>query len=348
MARRAFLIAAILFISIVVFLEGIANWMLYHPQYIPSYLLESYFFYYDFLDRSIIQFENDKTAYHPELTYTLRPSSRFNFSNAEFNTAYSTNSLGLRDSENTLTAPAIICIGDSYTMGWGVNQSETFPFQLARLSGKSTLNAGISSYGTARELELLKKTDQSNLQYLIIQYCSNDIVENGVYIDSNYHLPVTAEKEFEEAQESYTVNRIYFPGKVFLVILQHFAKSAINRIYPLFSLPSERVPADDERLHAQRFAEILSHSAINFRKVKVVITRLNMYSFLGGNFLDEFRLLASRAPYYETFGKYITIVDCKTTLRESDYLILDVHLKPSGHRKVAEVLNRVLFNTKGP
>lgn len=345
MFRRPLLLSGILFIAIIALLEGVANWMLYRPAKIPPYLMGSYIFYYDFLDRSIIQFEDDKTTYHPELTYTLRPASRFNFSNAEFKTGYMTNRLGLRAAENALDTPAIICIGDSYAMGWGVNQSETFPEQLSMLCGKRMLNAGISSYGTARELELLKKADQTNLQYLIIQYCSNDVVENGAYIDSGYHLPIISEAEFEAAQKSYAVNRIYFPGKVFLVLFQHYWKSAFNRIYPLFSLPSERIPPEDERLHAQRFAEILLHSSINFRKVKVVITRLNMHAFLKGNFIKELRLLADRSPYYETFGKHISLLDLETVLQETDYFILDVHLKPSGHRKVAEALNKILFTS---
>src|SRR5687767_3688648 len=81
--KRPVLFSGILFIGIIGFLEGVANWMLYRPANIPPFLMGAYTFYYDFLDRSIIQFEDDKTTYHRELTYTLRPSSRFNFSNAE-------------------------------------------------------------------------------------------------------------------------------------------------------------------------------------------------------------------------------------------------------------------------
>lgn len=35
--------------------------------------------------------------------------------------------MGLRDSNAALNQPEIICIGDSHTMGWGVEQEETFP-----------------------------------------------------------------------------------------------------------------------------------------------------------------------------------------------------------------------------
>ena len=346
--RRPLKFAFLFFFSIIAMLEGMANWMLHHPGSIPSWLMGSYIFYYDFLERTIIQFEDDKTTYHPGLTYTLRPSSAFEFSNVEFNTRYNTNSLGLRAAESALDSPAVICMGDSYTMGWGVEQSATFPMLLTSLSGKKILNAGISSYGTARELELLKKIDHSNLQGLIIQYCSNDVIENDEYLKNNFHLPIISEQEFEAAQKSYGVNRIYFPGKVFLVIFQHYWKSVINRIYPLFSLPSERIPPSDESLQARRFAEVLHHAAIDYSKVKVIITRMNPLNFLDGNFIGQFQLIASRAPYYERFGKYVTILDLKTVLTPTDYFVLDVHLKPSGHQKVADTLNRILFSQTRP
>ncbi len=346
--RRPLMLTIVLFFSLIGILEGVANWMLFHPGKIPSWLMESYIFYYDFIDRTIIQFEDDKTAYHPGLTYTLRPSSRFEFSNAEFNTRYMTNTMGLRDTDSSLVAPAVVCMGDSYTMGWGVEQSETFPVRLAALSGKKILNAGVSSYGTARELELLKRTDQANLQWLVIQYCSNDVVENSEYIDNNFHLPVISEKEFESVQKGYVTNRLYFPGKVFLVIFQHYWKSVINRIYPLFSLPSERIPSSDESMQAQRFAQVLFHAAIDYSKVKVVITRMNAQNFLNGNFMEKLQLLSSRDPYYEKFGKYISILDLKNVVGPSDYFILDVHLKPSGHQKIADTLNRILFSRPAP
>jgi hypothetical protein len=57
----------------------------------------------------------------------------------------STNAAGLRgppiaDPKQGLR---IVCIGDSVTMGWGVADTETYPAQLAQLSGAEVINAGM-------------------------------------------------------------------------------------------------------------------------------------------------------------------------------------------------------------
>ncbi len=129
---------------------------------------------------SIVQFNPDCSRYDSELTYTLKEGECI-FKNKEFSTKYNINHLGLRDDEESLVKPEIIVLGDSYAMGWGVNQDQSFPSIIEKELGLKTLNAGISSYGTAREYLLFNKLDISNLKYLIIQYCSNDFLENQIF-----------------------------------------------------------------------------------------------------------------------------------------------------------------------
>ena len=82
------------------------------------------------------------------------------------------NRLGLRDDEASLRAPAVVVLGDSYAMGWGVAQDETIAEVIERETGLRALNAGIASYGTVREMRLLDRIDTSRLRYLVIQYCN--------------------------------------------------------------------------------------------------------------------------------------------------------------------------------
>ncbi|HEY6505513.1 MAG TPA: hypothetical protein VIZ28_16175 [Chitinophagaceae bacterium] len=56
------------------------------------------------------------------------------------------------------------------------------------MTGEKVLNAGMSSYGTARELKNLYRLDTSGLQTLIIQYGRNDEVENEQFVRDNYSL----------------------------------------------------------------------------------------------------------------------------------------------------------------
>ena len=174
--------------------------------------------YYIGVHRSIVQIEPTCANYDPELTYTLKPGNcRFN--NIEFQTGYSINSLGLRDSEESLVAPEIIALGDSFTMGWGVNGSETFAKVLENRTGKKVLNAGISSYGTAREVLLLKRLDQSNLKHLIVQYNSGDFFENDTFVDNGWRLPISSEAHHLTTGQAYRNNSEYYFRQDFSVLI---------------------------------------------------------------------------------------------------------------------------------
>jgi hypothetical protein len=61
------------------------------------------------------------------------------------------NTIGVRDNQRSLTQPEIVVAGDSYAMGWGVQQDESFPELIERRTGRRVLNAAVSSYGTVRE-----------------------------------------------------------------------------------------------------------------------------------------------------------------------------------------------------
>src|SRR5690606_35502099 len=100
----------------------------------------------------------------------------------EFSVVNSYNTLGLRDDEASLDHPSVVVLGDSYTMGWGVAQSEAYPQQLEALYGEKVLNAGVSSFGTAREMKLLKKINLPHVNTVIIQYHPNDFEENEICI----------------------------------------------------------------------------------------------------------------------------------------------------------------------
>jgi len=344
--RFPFFTVVIWFTVFISLMECLFVYWYRNPHRMPESLKESYGFYYDFFDASFIQYERSKAVYDPDLFYKLKPSVKFTFSNCEFSTSFVTNHQGLRDDPISLSAPEIILIGDSYVMGWGVEEYEAFPALLEKRTNKNTLNAGIASYGTARQLMLLSKLDSSNLRFLIIQYCANDYTENVEFIKNDFKLPISPQKQYEKVIASYEWTRKYFPGKVFLVTIQAFLKSKINQILPVFAVASERKNDNgDELENALNFAEILYRSTIDFKKVKVIITRLNAYNFMSNSFIHQLKKISNRPPYYERFGKYISIVDLLPVLDKIDYYDLDVHLRPSGHRKVAEALFESLKTT---
>ncbi len=167
---------------------------------------------YRHFNRSIIQFEPACTQYDPQLTYILKPG-QCTFENVEFRTEVRANRLGLRDDEAALEAPDVIVLGDSFAMGWGVQQDETLSRVLARASGLKVLNAGISSYGTPRELKLLERLDTSALKFLIVQYHDSDLVENAAFREHNGTLPILTQPQYQATVDWYQARRGYRPGK---------------------------------------------------------------------------------------------------------------------------------------
>lgn len=83
-----------------------------------------------------------------ELGARLRPSSsqRFKFQDNDV-TDISIGADGLRNPAPSAREHAVLVVGDSQVFGLGVNDDETMPAQLAALSGRPVINAGVPTYG---------------------------------------------------------------------------------------------------------------------------------------------------------------------------------------------------------
>ena len=135
-------------------IEGSVELMLNNPEHVPDTMIDFWRSYYYSKDQPIVQYLPECAQYDPELTYTLRPG-RCRFQSRYFNTWIEANRLGTRDDERSLSGPEVIVIGDSESMGWGVEQDELYSEIIEQESGRTVLNLAVSSYGTARELQLL-------------------------------------------------------------------------------------------------------------------------------------------------------------------------------------------------
>jgi len=75
-------------------------------------------------------------APHPRALYCMKKSGSITQTNIEFTTTYVTSAQGFRDHDYGPKGDStyrILCLGDSYTMGTGVELEETFPKVLERL-----------------------------------------------------------------------------------------------------------------------------------------------------------------------------------------------------------------------
>jgi len=133
------------------------------------------------------------TDLRPNVSRRLRLSTSNNLSLLDM--TITTDQLGLRTNDpiaHTHTIPSvdasgsrptktIHCIGDSYTMGWGVESEQAYPAQLARLLGSDyfVLNLGVDGFGLLASVtkgELLER--ESSPDVVIYAFCENDFEDD--------------------------------------------------------------------------------------------------------------------------------------------------------------------------
>lgn len=305
-------------------------------------------------DRDMVQFLPECSQHDPVLTYILKPGECV-FRNREFETRLYINSLGLRDDEQSLYKPEIIILGDSYTLGWGVDQDSTFAQVLEQLSGRKVLNASMASYGTARELLLLDRIDLSNAKYLIIQYCANDFIENKSYVENNFQMENTTREGMEITFSKHKSRTRYIPLIYLKLFLQFWlvaedipsgnmaAATVLNaQRKPESPHPGNRMEERAQQ-EARLFLDILRHHKDKLAHLHILFFVLNSYPQgdwgFGQQALDQ--LKGCDCPDAILNMQYLYL---SSRLSQSDFFILDDHLNAQGHKKVAAALDEAIRN----
>lgn len=296
---------------------------------LPTSLQHFLGYIYLFHCRDYIVYDNDRGRYNDELFYTLKPGD-FNYSNMEFSTEYHVNSMGFRDDENSLNFPEIIFLGDSYTMGWGVNQEENYVSLLEKKLNKKTLNLGIASYGTAREYRAFERIKHDSCKLVILQFCPNDTTENRAFVKNNYQLNISPKDVFEKEVRWNKIYQLYFPLK--------YIHSSINYLFkkltPTFN---------DDKKAPSTITEGISEKALSdffliIEKIKESFSGKILIFNLGMNITtpdvnDQFENWLIKNPIPRVY-----VFPSTNYLSKEDYLPLDTHLKKSGNEKLAKGL----------
>jgi len=317
--------AVILFFLVII--EFLTGFFLRNPEHIPHKLLAIFREYYMINDRFVIQAVPDFSIYDDELLYTLKPG-RFNFKNREFNNSFQVNSLGMRDDENSLQFPEIIACGDSYTMGWGVSQNESFPEIIEHKIKKRVLNTGISTYGTVREILSLKGLKTDSLKYLIIQYSDNDFEENRDYIRNNFSLKITSKVEFEALCNKHVKNQNYFPFKHIIFFPKIIAKWIIGKPVGVFDAGKSVVVLSEQKA----FLQIINQAKFLPENIKIIVFNLD-YRKSKADFIP---LLIKELENFPELKKKMILIDFSKSLNDNHFYILDDHLNSKGHLFIAE------------
>ena len=336
--RKAQWISVAALVAIISGCEITCTYWLNHPAKIPSSLFSLFKIYYDDFDCKIIQYNPNYTRYDSSLFYELKRNGRFVFSNREFSDSFYINSSGLRGDEDALRQPEVICVGDSYTLGWGNQQNENYPARIQQITGKKVLNVSMSSYGTAREFMKLQRMDLSAVKCIFWQYCFNDEEENDSYVKHGYSLPVQPEKNFDSVVTLHEWTRKYFPARHFLTILKlGMRKMVFGKAKPNYSSTKPDTESQ-QNIRAKHFLDIIQKLPIDFSKTRLVIFELSPIPFNNAFTSAVTRLLKNDKAYQEKFRENLVVLDATQFLHKNDYYILDVHIKDVGISKLATVL----------
>jgi len=331
---------SVLFLSLV--FEILFGYWLQHPSKIPSFLLESFRQYYTINYRKVIQVESNCSEFDPQFFYRLRPNVQCNFSNIEFSTLIETNSVGLRDDETSLSSPDVICLGDSYTMGWGVQQQESFPQRLARIAKLKVLNAGMSSFGTVRELRKLQTLDTAACKWIVLQYCDNDVEETKPYVDNRFSLNTSSRPTYDSLVKRYEWNRVYYPGKTFLSVDNFLLRGAVKGFMKRDSMVQVGNLKVSMNETIRLFAETLSSFNIPLENRRLIVLYVNTNNYPDERFTNGLQQLLQTSPYKEKFGDKIFLLNTSNLLSKGDQYILDDHYRAVAHEKIALAIKRIM------
>jgi len=126
------------------------------------------------------------TVYDSFYGKTLKKSFSTRRITPEFTMHFTTNSEGFRGPElGSLSLRPILFLGDSFTMGYGVNDGEEFPALVRKaLNARSldpvpVINAGMGDNGNGRWVKFLRdKAKQYNPALVVLQIQANDFLDN--------------------------------------------------------------------------------------------------------------------------------------------------------------------------
>ncbi len=129
------------------------------------------------------------SVYDPEYGKRLKPDFSAVRTSPEFRMEFSTNRGGYRGPEvfEDDDRARVLCLGDSFTMGYGVSDGEEFPRLLAQPTNPlrppqvQVINAGIGNGGNGRWVKLLRDEGERFAPGLVVvQVAGNDPADNAV------------------------------------------------------------------------------------------------------------------------------------------------------------------------
>jgi len=334
----AFIIVFLTVLCILTLAESAMWYMVRHPSMLKrmSHKLQNSFSYlYIQGERKVMQYLEGCGRHSLDFGYTLKPGT-FIFTEIEFSNSYFINSLGVRDTESALRGPEIIVLGDSFALGWGVNQDETFSVLIGKKTGLKTLNTSIPSFGTVREMLMLRKIDRSKLKYLIIQYCGDDYDENLRYYQNGNRPQIMREETFRKLTVIHSLPKKYYFGK--------YVWMKIKKKMQEWRPSSPKAPTGIQLSDADLFLHVLKQNEDILKSIPIIVFEINGKD-QSNIFTTELKKKAFNSSHL-SFIRNLIVLDMSQYLCDENFYVLDGHLNVDGHNIVTNVLYNTINNVK--
>ena len=258
-------------------------------------------------DKKCVEFDKD-LIFVPKITSCK-------LKNIEFDTIVTFDKFGRYSEHPKAESGGIAVLGDSFAMGFGVNDNETFSALLENKINKPVYNLAVSGYGTIRELIRFEKSGLANsVDTVIIQYCYNDWDENNNFKNNS----------LEEAKEKFNMMTSGKPMGFFKKLRKSFRYS--------LQIPIEQIKKKEAMgfgHHEIKLIEILKKSHVLNNK-RVILFYTNGYDMS----FKDFPIKKSNKI------KNLEFVDLE--LGEKHFFHIDGHLSPYGHKIASEKLFNIL------
>jgi len=208
-----------------------------------------------------------------------------------------------------------------------VGQEQSFPQQLERLTGLKVLDAGVASYGTAREILLLRSLDLSRVRAIVVQYFLNDHPENVAFLADGDRLEVMTPDELVAKTEAHRQRQRYRPFDLLRAALDDSPFNA-------------ELQQDTPETLARTCLLVLS-SAPELRKLPIIVLEVDAWG-------DPPEPVAAAMEQVLATGAWRGLRERMSVLRladrlgPEDFFVLDPHLRASGHAKIAQALAETL------
>lgn len=305
--------------------------------------------------RDVIQFNRRFSSYSPDLGYVLRPGSEGVHESLEYSNQFKVNKFGVRDDDASLEHPELIFLGDSFTMGWGVDVDETFANLTGRKLSVKSLNAGISSYGTYREMLLFSKLQRDSCRVMVLQYCNNDLEENEARNAPRNEGQQLTPLTFANTAVFNRINETYYPMRYTYFFVRE--KDLLKRVWtspveagreiagalgawiagkqlPAVTTQRKSTPANLAR-HTEYFFKSLAQIR-RFYQGNIIVLHLD------GRYTRPEMIRAYEAYHRQAADPRLHFLHTDQFLTPQDYYPIDGHIRASGHARIADALTALI------